>query len=338
MLHQLREYVDFYSHETFFAISYVYVAAKYYVNSINLTPVYELFAQHSLAAAAVIFPGVDVVSVLHSFYASYVVFPFTQFFKALNYAVESYFSCFDTDFCTKLNTDLTIMLCEVLDKPYQANKSLSFLLGQASITPFEGFNVSPATAEVFHILNVFSATVAIVLLFLYVVVYVLAATAITVNFVFKVLTGYAIVSDDKHENALFLFESEKELGSIDDFIFILLALALVYTLYLGFFFAYSIGFEATLSVISVFAFPLLFTAIISMPINLLYDCGAGFVAYLRGSGNTTMFLLEFMYDSLATSIMFIRLFIQNVRFLLIFFAYFELFEFLDKIFMLNEQS
>lgn len=72
--------------------------------------------------------------------------------------------------------------------------------------------------------------------------------------------------------------------------------------------------------------------------NFIFDCGLGFVAYLRGSGNTSVFALEFMYDTLAVAIMFIRLSIQNVRFLLLFFAYIEVFEYLEEVCWVGERS
>jgi len=73
-------------------------------------------------------------------------------------------------------------------------------------------------------------------------------------------------------------------------------------------------------------------------VNFIFDCGLGFVAYLRGSGNTSVFALEFMYDTLAVAIMFIRLSIQNVRFLLLFFAYIEVFEYLEEVCWVGERS
>lgn len=68
-----------------------------------------------------------------------------------------------------------------------------------------------------------------------------------------------------------------------------------------------------------------------MPFNIIYDFGLLFVGYLRGSSASTILLAELMYDVLATLTMFVRLFVQNIRFLLMFVAYIELFELIELI-------
>lgn len=53
-----------------------------------------------------------------------------------------------------------------------------------------------------------------------------------------------------------------------------------------------------------------------------------FVQYVRGSGRTTNVLFEIMLDIVSVSIIMIRFFIQNIRFIFIFMAFFELYEFI----------
>ena len=74
-------------------------------------------------------------------------------------------------------------------------------------------------------------------------------------------------------------------------------------------------------------FPLLWLVIMTLPVNVIYDYGLLFLSYLRGVGSTILLGLELMYDVLATMIMFVRLSVQNIRFFLMFFAFFELYEF-----------
>ena len=55
--------------------------------------------------------------------------------------------------------------------------------------------------------------------------------------------------------------------------------------------------------------------------------GLAFSHYVRGAGNSSNFLFETLLDFIAVSVIFIRFFIQNIRFILIFFAFFELYEY-----------
>ena len=121
-------------------------------------------------------------------------------------------------------------------------------------------------------------------------------------------------------------ESEKEFSSLEDYLVVIAyyivvylwsLLAIVYLHYLDMFeYASLLGYM-----------PILLVMVIVMPVNLIIDCGALFVAYLRGVGSTTILLLECLYDVLATLIMFVRLLVQHIRFFLMFFAFYELMEF-----------
>lgn len=134
-------------------------------------------------------------------------------------------------------------------------------------------------------------------------------------------------SYDEYNNIVsYTVESEKELGAVDDMFVGISVLICIY----GWFFFGTIFFNffSSISLQYVYiGFPLFICCVLGMPSNMLWNYGILFPVFLRGSSNTTIFILEFMYDVLATTIMFIRLIVQNIRFLLMFFAFFECYEF-----------
>jgi len=120
----------------------------------------------------------------------------------------------------------------------------------------------------------------------------------------------------------YLIESEKELGSVDD---MFLGVAILITIFGWFFFGtIFLNFFSKITVQSLYlGFPLLMISIFSVPLNMIWNYGILFIAYLRGSSNTTILLFEYILDVVCVSIIFIRFLVQNVRFLLMFFAFFE---------------
>jgi len=58
-----------------------------------------------------------------------------------------------------------------------------------------------------------------------------------------------------------------------------------------------------------------------IPASLLFDFGIYFLGYLRGVGSTPVFLSEALFDYIAVFAFFIRLVVQGVRLLLMFFVY-----------------
>jgi hypothetical protein len=70
--------------------------------------------------------------------------------------------------------------------------------------------------------------------------------------------------------------------------------------------------------------PSLYIVILSIPAALLYDFGVFFVTYLRGASSTPVFSMEVMYDTIAICAFFIRLCVQAVRLILMFFVYVSL--------------
>jgi len=70
-----------------------------------------------------------------------------------------------------------------------------------------------------------------------------------------------------------------------------------------------------------YVFPALYFLIMLIPAFLAYDFGIYFVAYLRGKGDSTVSVVELMYDYIAFASFYIRLVVQNVRLLLMTFTF-----------------
>jgi len=126
-------------------------------------------------------------------------------------------------------------------------------------------------------------------------------------------------------NINMLNENEKEIGSTDDFIFfytmfLVTISSLLISSVINLFFI--VGKTAWLfeSVVIVAIF------LLTIPFNVLLDFGISFAVYIRGSSSSTNILKELLFDIIATFTIFIRFIIQNIRFIFIFIALFELFE------------
>ena len=117
-----------------------------------------------------------------------------------------------------------------------------------------------------------------------------------------------------------LVESEKEIGSFDDILMSLLVFLYFFGwyFYLNFWTSLTIFPETTL--IFYFA-PILYYLILSIPLFLLYDFGILYTAYLKGIAASSLPLLELLYDYIAILAFFVRLLVQGVRLILMFFTY-----------------
>ena len=69
----------------------------------------------------------------------------------------------------------------------------------------------------------------------------------------------------------------------------------------------------------------------SLPTALFINFGAVYAHYLRGVGRSDSLVTEVLLDLIGTLVVFIRFSVQNIRFILIFLAYFELYEFIASI-------
>lgn len=127
-----------------------------------------------------------------------------------------------------------------------------------------------------------------------------------------------------------LVESEKEVGALDD---ILLPLFLVLAVSVGWFFLL-LPYQVlnTLNSFSDSLILLFFCCIIvSLPINLLYECGFFFSTFFRGSAGSTSTLMELVYDLIANTTMFARMQVQHVRVLLGLAMYIETATFIETL-------
>lgn len=71
--------------------------------------------------------------------------------------------------------------------------------------------------------------------------------------------------------------------------------------------------------------------IISLPVNLLYECGFFFSTFFRGSAGSTSTLMELVYDLIANTTMFARMQVQHVRVLLGLAMYIETATFVESL-------
>lgn len=124
-----------------------------------------------------------------------------------------------------------------------------------------------------------------------------------------------ISSDSPSVLATLLFEAEKELGSIDDIIF---CLFIVFFLFFWYFYTNFFVLTCEFPELSIFFYvlPLLYFVIVFIPTLLLYDFGAYFVMYLKGSANSSTILIEAVFDYIAVCVFYTRLVVQGVRLVL----------------------
>lgn len=115
-------------------------------------------------------------------------------------------------------------------------------------------------------------------------------------------------------------DAEEEIGSIDDMLFGFLIFFYIFAWFFYVYFWSTITFLPELLII-LWLFPVIYGVILLIPASLLYDFGIYFLGYLRGVGTTPIFLSEVLFDYIAIFAFFIRLVVQGVRLLLMFFVY-----------------
>lgn len=122
-----------------------------------------------------------------------------------------------------------------------------------------------------------------------------------------------------------LNESEKEVGPVDDFFFFAIFFVLTLCSFvIGSLFI--ILFTSSVFVWLMGGLLLISCLILTVPLNLFIDFGISFVVYIRGSASSSSLIKELLFDIISTATVFIRFVIQNIRFLFIFLAIFELLE------------
>ena len=120
-------------------------------------------------------------------------------------------------------------------------------------------------------------------------------------------------------------ETEEEIGSLDDFlVYGLIYLTIAVSFLLSIFFVFFL--KTSTFLIILFNFILLVPALV--PTFVIKSYGWGFLQYLRGVTRTSSMLFESFLDLVSTISMYLRFFIQNIRFFFIFLAFFECYEFI----------
>ncbi len=118
---------------------------------------------------------------------------------------------------------------------------------------------------------------------------------------------------------------EQEYGSYDDFKFFLFLLVQILAWYCWvFFIGYTFFFQSQ-STLLLMTLSIMIT-ILTIPVRLLWDFGLAFAMYVRGAASSSNLVVEAFFDVIGVVIIFTRFIVQNIRFLMVFVAFFELFE------------
>ena len=177
--------------------------------------------------------------------------------------------------------------------------------------------------------NVFSYKLCVTFLFTF--LFTKWAYAVTLFFICYFFTNINQVRNQYGFNFYFNYFKvisdlgEQEYGSYDDFKFFLfffvqILLWYCWVLFLGYTFAVESN-----SFLNILTLTIMLT-ILLIPVRLLWDFGLSFSVYIRGSANSSNLFVESIFDLLGVIIIFTRFIVQNIRFLLVFVAFFELFE------------
>lgn len=122
-----------------------------------------------------------------------------------------------------------------------------------------------------------------------------------------------------------LNESEKEVGPVDDFFFFAILFMLTISSFI-FVSLITVIFHSKVYIWTIGSLILISMLILTVPVNLFLDFGVAFFVYIRGSASSSSLIKELLFDIISTATVFIRFVIQNIRFLFIFSAIFELLE------------
>ena len=145
----------------------------------------------------------------------------------------------------------------------------------------------------------------------------------------KLLSNFSNNSDLYQVSFNYFADLEEEMGAADDALFYFLTFGLI-VVWFFFFTIFSAYLSGSISwIISLFV--IVGATAVIVPTFVLKNFGLASVMYVRGSGRTTSLLFEAMLDFVSVAVIMIRFLIQNIRFVFIFSAFFELYEFIyDK--------
>lgn len=154
-------------------------------------------------------------------------------------------------------------------------------------------------------------------------------------FIYIVLTIYIITNFENYmkqnkticlmTRLFILNNTEKEVGPVDDYFFFAILFMLTISIFI-FTAIILILIQSNIFIWAVGGFFLLTILILSIPVNLFIDFGINYCVSIRGAGQGNNLIKELLLDIIATTIVFIRFVIQNIRFIFIFFGIFELLE------------
>lgn len=115
-------------------------------------------------------------------------------------------------------------------------------------------------------------------------------------------------------------DAEEEIGSLDDILF---GFVIFFYVFSWFFYSYFWTLVTTFPELTfiLWLIPFVYVIILFIPASLLFDFGIYFLGYLRGVGSSALLLSEILFDYIAVFAFFIRLVVQGVRLLLMFFVY-----------------
>ena len=291
----------------------------YFLNDFSLINFFSLktiiFADNTITSSSLTNTAINIKNVFEIQNSNEITMYYSLILDYYNFANNIIYSVFN--FNNTLNYDLVFNSCYLND--IYLNK-LSYKL--LSISFFKN--------SVFSYNSWFLGFVTVSIVYLLFIIYYLLFTN-KINAIYKNEKLY----DEYNSVINYLVESEKELGSLDD---MLLGVSILICIYGWFFFGtVFLNFLTNSNINYIYCgFPLFLFIVLGMPTNMVWNYGIFYSTYLRGSSNTTLFFLEFMYDILATTIMYIRLFVQNVRFILMFFAFFECYEFFNNVIFITK--
>lgn len=144
-------------------------------------------------------------------------------------------------------------------------------------------------------------------------------------YMFKILNSITDNFDIFSTIFNYFSEVEEEVGSLDDILaYVLVYLSIAVSFLITIFFVFF--FKTSTFLIILFNFVLIIPVL--TPTFVLKSYGWGFLQYIRGAARTPSLLFESFLDLISTISIYLRFFIQNVRFFFIFLAFFECYEFI----------
>jgi len=209
--------------------------------------------------------------------------------------------------------ELDIPLISLLLSP----EVIDYLTPQSPVDYDNNFimNLAIVKNDYINYITLFSASITSYVIFISIVYSLLIFYFYTNN----KLNSSELSSDNEYISVWALSESEKELGSADDLIFLLVIVVYIFGWFFGsnFYFILSKLPEFTTFMYSI---PGIFYVVFSVPTYLLYDYGLFYGTYLRGASVSSFFIYELGYDIIMISVFYIRLALQAIRLVLMFIA------------------